>query len=197
VLPWSIQSGIGRSSLGGGSSDPALIRPPLTTTSRMMRWPSTVSICADWLDDQPANAGEASSVAAVIDVSQILPNIAFSLRGRREGRPHRRTGHRVGFEPEVFAQAELVTGTIAGGAWSPAVAGTVRCILRGRCGLSERGAGSERNQRERGDKGFHDASPLYGRRPLGPATATGRRPVLSSHRGDGAARSGDKSLFGI
>jgi hypothetical protein len=108
-------------------------------------------------DGQLPNAGEASSVAAVIDVSQILPSIALSLRGRREGRPHRRTGHHVGFEPEVLAQARLVT--IAGGAWSPAVAATGRAVVGGR-GLSKRRAGKKRDQRERGDKGFHDASPF-------------------------------------
>jgi hypothetical protein len=66
----------------------------------------------------------------------------------------------VGFEPEVLAQAALVTGAIAGGAWPPAVAVTVCCTLRGRCSLSERRAGNQRDERERGDKGFHDASPF-------------------------------------
>jgi hypothetical protein len=162
VLPWSIQLGTGRSSFGGGSSDSAPIRPPLTTTSRMIARPSAASICARCPEGQPANAGEASSVAAVIDVSQILPSIVqpLSLGGRRKGRPHRRTGHRVGFEPEVLAQVASVTGAIAGGAWSPALAVAVRCTLRGGCGLSERRAGKQRDQRERGDKGFHDASPI-------------------------------------
>ena len=198
VLPWSTQSGVGRSSFGDGSSDSAPIRPPLTTTSRMIAWPSAASICARCPEGQPANAGEASSVAAVIDVSQILSSIALSLGGRHKGRPHCRTGQRVGFEPGVLAQAALVTGAIAGGAWSPALAVAVRCTLRGGCGLSERRAGKQRDQRERGDKGFHDASPICtDDRPRVPARATGRRPVLSSQRGDGAARSPDKLCFGI
>jgi hypothetical protein len=66
----------------------------------------------------------------------------------------------VGFEPGVLAQAALVTGAVAGGAWSPAVAVTIRCALRGRYGLGERRAGKQRDERERGNKDFHDASPF-------------------------------------
>ena len=63
----------------------------------------------------------------------------------------------MGFEPKVLAQAALIT--IAGGAWSPAVAATGRTVGGGRA-LSERRAGKKGDQRERGDKGFHDASPF-------------------------------------
>src|SRR6266567_111759 len=73
---------------------------------------------------------------------------------------------------------------IAGGARSKAAAVTGRCtIVRGRS-LSEGRAGNERNQRESGNKGFHDASPfvrtvvrgfLQSRQADGPCSAvTGR-----------------------
>src|SRR5262249_733780 len=65
-----------------------------------------------------------------------------------------------GLEPEVLAQAALFT--IAGGAWSPAVAATGRTVGSGR-GLSQGQAGKQRDQRGRRDKGFHYGSPWYGR----------------------------------
>ena len=55
---------------------------------------------------------------------------------------------------------EVAALWIAGGAGSKAVAITVRCTLVGGYGLSERRAGKKRDQRECGDKGFHDASPF-------------------------------------
>jgi hypothetical protein len=71
----------------------------------------------------------------------------------------------MGFELEVLAQSALWTGTIAGGARSPAVAATGRTVSSG-ASLSEGWAGNERNQRESSDKRFHDASlHVYGRRP--------------------------------
>src|SRR5262249_49694239 len=72
--------GTGRSSFAGGSSECAPIRPPLITTSRIMRWPPTASTCAGCADGRPANADEASSIAAVIAVSQILPSIVIFFR---------------------------------------------------------------------------------------------------------------------
>jgi hypothetical protein len=84
-----------------------------------------------------------------------------------------------GLDPEVVAQSALWTGTIAGGARSPAVAATGRTVSGG-ASLSEGWAGNERNQRESSDKRFHDASlHVYGHRPWVPATAAGRRPVLA------------------
>jgi hypothetical protein len=158
--------------------DPIRNRPKLARRRliRLRRDQAAIagSICARCPEGQPANAGEASSVAAVIDVSQILPSIELSLGGRRQGRPHRRTGHHGGFEPEVLAQVASVTGAIAGGAGSPALAVAVRCTLRGGCGLSERRAGKHRDQRERGDKGFHD-TPLHlcGRSSAGSCKSNG------------------------
>src|SRR6516164_5956956 len=81
-----------------------------------------------------------------------------ALRRPAPGRPHRRAV--AGLEPEVLAQAALFT--IAGGAWSPAVAATGRTVGGGR-GLSEGRAGKHGDQRESSDKRFHDASPCYGR----------------------------------
>src|SRR5262249_13831275 len=78
------------------------------------------------------------------------PRTNFPLCGRhRAGRivePSR------GLEPEVLAQAALFT--IAGGAWSPAVAATGRTVGGGR-GLSEGRAGKQRDQRESSDKCLH------------------------------------------
>jgi hypothetical protein len=67
-----------------------------------------------------------------------------------------------GLRTKVRAQwsTEVAALRIAGGAWSEAVAVTVRRTLVGRHRLSERRASNERDQRERGDKGFHDASPF-------------------------------------
>src|SRR5262245_54170446 len=80
----------------------------------------------------------------------------FSLGGRhRAGRivePSR------GLEPEIFAQAALWTGTIAGGAWSPTVAATGRTVGGGRS-LSEGRAGKQRDQCESSKKRFHHTSP--------------------------------------
>src|SRR5207249_11367413 len=73
---------------------------------------------------------------------------------------------------------------IAGGARSKAAAVTGRCTIVRWRSLSEGRAGNERNQRESGDKGFHDASPfvrtvvrgfLQSRQADGPCSAvTGR-----------------------
>src|SRR6266480_3237971 len=63
--------------------------------------------------------------------------------------------------PEVLAQAALFT--IAGGAWSPAVAATGRTVGGGR-GLSEGRAGKQRDQRESSDKCLHDTSPCLDHR---------------------------------
>src|SRR6266487_5395578 len=67
-----------------------------------------------------------------------------------------------GLEPEVLAQAALFT--IAGGAWSPAVAATGRTVGGGR-GLSEGRVGNQRDQRESSDKCQHDTSPCLDHRP--------------------------------
>ena len=74
------------------------------------------------------------------------------LGGRH--RAGRLSSHRV-LEPEVLAQAALWIRTIAGGAWSPAVAATGRTVG----GLSEGRAGKQRDQRESSKKRFHHTSP--------------------------------------
>jgi len=65
---------------------------------------------------------------------------------------------------------------IAGGARSKAAAVTARCTSIGRRRLSEGRAGDERDQRESGDKGFHDASPFV---------RTVVRGFLHQHEADG------------
>jgi len=86
------------------------------------------------------------------------PRTNFRLGGRH--RAGRTVEPSRGLEPEVLAQAALFT--IAGGAWSPAVAATGRTVGGGR-GLSEGRAGKQRDQRESSDECLHDASPCYGR----------------------------------
>src|SRR6516164_6844604 len=131
----------------------------------MMRWPPMRSTCADWSAGQPANAGEARQRGGnerhdpyLPEHPTLPPRTNFPLCGRhwagRTVEPSR------GLEPDVLAQAALFT--IAGGAWSPAVAATGRTVGGGR-GLSEGRAGKQRDQRESSDKRFHDASPCYGR----------------------------------
>jgi hypothetical protein len=67
--------------------------------------------------------------------------------------------------------------TIAGGAWSPAVAATGRTVG----GLSEGRAGKQRDQRESSKKRFHHTSPeLTDGLSVVPAIAAGRRPVPCS-----------------
>ena len=67
--------------------------------------------------------------------------------------------------------------TIAGGAWSPAVAATGRTAG----GLSEGRAGKQRDQRESSKKRFHHTSPeLTDGLSVVPAIAAGRRPVPCS-----------------
>jgi hypothetical protein len=88
----------------------------------------------------------------------------------------RRPSHGLRIQIRAQCTTEVAASWIAGRAWSKAVAVTVRRTLRGRCGLSERGAGSERDQRDRGDKGFHDASPFV---------RTIVRKVLQQRRADG------------
>ena len=71
----------------------------------------------------------------------------------------------------------LWIGTIAGGAWSPAVAATGRTVG----GLSEGRAGKQRDQRESSKKHFHHTSPeLTEGLSVVPAIAAGRRPVPCS-----------------
>src|SRR6266446_10417030 len=82
------------------------------------------------------------------------PRTNFQLGGRH--RAGRTVEPSRGLEPEVLAQAALFT--IAGGAWSPAVAATGRTVGGGR-GLSEGRAGKQRDQRESSDKCLHDTSP--------------------------------------
>ena len=66
----------------------------------------------------------------------------------------------MGFESEVRRELTQLALRIAGGARSKAAAVTARCTSVGGHRLSERRAGNERDQRESGDKGFHDASPF-------------------------------------
>ena len=75
------------------------------------------------------------------------------IRRPAPGRPHIEPSR--GLEPEVLAQATLWIRTIAGGAWSPAVAATGRTVG----GLSEGRAGKQRDQRESSKKRFHHTSP--------------------------------------
>src|SRR5207245_943938 len=109
---------------------------------------------------QPANAGEASSEAAASAMIRTLPRMLPShsarilIRRPAPGRPHIEPSR--GLEPEVLAQAALWIRTIAGGAWSPAVAATGRTVG----GLSEGRAGKQRDQRESSDKRFHGTSPF-------------------------------------
>ena len=86
----------------------------------------------------------------------ILPSHRARIFVRRPalGRPHIEPSR--GLEPEVLAQAALWIGTVAGGAWSPAVAATGRAVG----GLSEGRAGKQRDQRESSDKRFHGTSPF-------------------------------------
>jgi hypothetical protein len=58
------------------------------------------------------------------------------------------------------AKAREAALRIAGGARSKTAAVTARCSVVAGRRLSEGRAGNERDQRESGDKGFHDASPL-------------------------------------
>src|SRR5258708_38815044 len=87
----------------------------------------------------------------------ILPSHRAQIFVRRPalGRPHIEPSR--GREPEVLAQAALWIGTVARGAWSPAVAATGRAVG----GLSERLGGKQRDQRQSSDKRFPGTSPVH------------------------------------
>ena len=122
-----------------------------------------------WTVGEPAAASTAfrafrpSAGAGQPSYRQLSTSIRRSYRrsrGRRSGEPFGCTAHEFplcgrhragrivepsrGLEPEVLAQAALFT--VAGGAWSPAVAATGRAVCGGR-GLSEGRAGKQRDQR--------------------------------------------------
>ena len=111
----------------------------------------------------PACVASATAKPVALPPGRCLPT--KSWRGARDHRarifddaagtgPAASLSHRVGLNRK--ARAALFT--IAGGAWSPAVAATGRTVGGGR-GLSEGRTGKQRDQRESSDKCLHDTSP--------------------------------------
>src|SRR5262245_22112223 len=144
---------------------------------------------------KPAAQPQRTTRSEVVRASCASRCMNFRLAAGTGPAAQSKTDDRMGFEPEVLAQAAL--WTIAGGARSPAVATAGRTVIGGRS-LSEGRAGKQRDQCESSDERFHDASlHVYGRRPWVPATAAGRRPLLADLREIGPSISSDELYFWI